>query len=168
MTRALPKSLKGFTVFVDGYGFLGRTVGGSLPKVKIKTEGYRDGGMDGETDLDFGQEKMEASMSFSEYDRGILAAAGKRNLPITLRGSLEDEGDASEAIVANLRGLVTEVDPGEWKAGEPKIELKLNMTPDYYRLTIGGAEIYDIDVIGGVRRIDGVDQIAGRRANLGG
>lgn len=168
MTRRLPKSLKGFAAYVDGYGFLGRLGGGKLPIVKIKTEAYRDGGMDSETDLDFGTEKLESSITFTEYDRAILAAVGKRNLAITLRGSLEDESGNDEAIVANLRGLVTEVDPGEWKMGEPKIEAKLNLTPDYYRLTIGGAEVYEIDVIGGVRRIDGVDQIAARRANLGG
>lgn len=168
MERRLPKSLKGFTAYVDGYGFLGRLAGGALPKVKIKTEEYRDGGMDGAADLDFGQEKMEAGLTFSEYDRGVLKAVGRRDVPITLRGSAEDESGVSEAIVANLRGLVIEADPGEWKAGEPKVEAKLNVTPDFYRLTIGGDEIYDIDVLGCVRRIGGVDQLARRRANLGG
>lgn len=167
MERRLPKSLKGFTAYVDGYGFLGRLAGGALPKVKIKTDEHRDGGMDGATDLDFGLEKMEASLTFSEYDPNILKAVGRRDAPITLRGSAEDENGGGEAIVANLRGLVVEADPGEWKAGEPKVEAKLNMTPDFYRLTIGGEEIYEIDVLGCVRRIGGVDQLAQRRANLG-
>lgn len=167
MERRLPKSLKGFAAYVDGYGFLGRLAGGALPKVKIKTEEHRDGGMDGATDLDFGLEKMEASLTFSEYDRNILKSVGRRDVPITLRGSAEDESGASEAIVASLRGLILEGDPGEWKAGEPKVEAKLNMTPDFYRLTIGDEEIYEIDVLGCVRRIGGVDQLAQRRANLG-
>lgn len=168
MERRLPKSLKGFTVYVDGFGFLGRLAGGALPKIKIKTEEYKDGGMDGATDLDFGLEKMEATLTFAEYDRTIMKAVGRRDIPITLRGSAEDENENSEAIVANLRGLVVEGDPGEWKAGEPKVEAKLTMTPDFYRLTIAGDEIYNIDTLASVRRIGGVDQLAQRRANLGG
>lgn len=168
MERKLPKSLKGFTAYVDGVGMLGRVMEATLPPIKIKTEAYRDGGMDGEEDLDFGLEKMEASITFSELDRRILKSVGTRNLPITLRGSAEDEDGAKEAIVASFRGLVTEGDPGSWKAGEPKVEAKLNVTPSFYQLTIGGEEIYYIDVRASVRRIGGVDQLAQRRANLGG
>lgn len=167
MERKLPDSLKGFTAFVDGFGLLGRLAGGTVPKVKIKTESHRDGGMDGEVDLDFGMDKMEAGLSFSDYDPNLLKAVGRRDVPIVLRGSLEGVDGTSKAVVATMRGLIHEVDPGEWKAGEPKIEAKLNLTPDYYRLTIGGEEIYDIDILGGVRRIGGVDQLAQRRANLG-
>lgn len=61
---------------------------------------------------------------------------------------------------------MTSVDPGEW--GDPKKgEVKLALTPNYYRLRIGGTEIYEIDLLNGIRRIGGVDQLAQRRANLG-
>ncbi len=167
MTRALPKSIKGFTAYVDGRGMIGRTTSGKLPVIKVKTEGFRDGGMDGESDLEFGIEKMEAELGFAELDRNILGIVGTRNVPITLRGSMEPEGGgAPVAVVGEFRGLVTEGDPGEW--GDPKkSEVKLKLTPDYYRLRIGGQDVYEIDVIGGVRRINGVDQLAGRRAALG-
>lgn len=167
MARQTPKSLKGFTAYVDGVGYLGRLSGGKLPVIKVKTEAHRDGGMDGEIDLDFGLEKMEASLTFKELDRNMLKMVGRRDVPIVLRGSSEDEGGTDESVIGTMRGLVTEADAGEWKEGEPKVEAKLNLTPDYYRLTIAGEEIYEIDVIGGVRRIGGVDQLAARRANLG-
>lgn len=167
MARQLPKSLKGFTAYVDGVGYLGRLSGGKLPVIKIKTESYRDGGMDSEDDLDFGTEKMEAGLTFSELDRNMLTMVGRRDVPIVLRGSQEGEDGESEAIIGTMRGLVTEADPGEWKAGEPKTEAKLNMTPNYYRLMIGGDEVYEIDVQAGVRRVGGTDQLADRRANLG-
>lgn len=167
MARQLPKSLKGFTAYVDGVGYLGRLAGGSLPKVTIKTEEHRDGGMDAPTDLDFGIEKMESSLTFSELDRNMLKMVGRRDVPIVLRGSQEGENGESEAVIGTMRGLITEADPGEWKAGEAKTEAKLAMTPDYYRLTIGGEEIYEIDTVAGVRRVGGIDQLADRRANLG-
>ncbi len=42
----LPKILKNFNVFVDGRGYAGRIDEISLPKLAIKTEEYRAGGMD--------------------------------------------------------------------------------------------------------------------------
>lgn len=166
MTRRLPQSIKAYTAFIDGIGMLGITTGGKLPVITMKTEEYRDGGMDGSSDLEFGIEKMEPTLQFAELNRTVLASVGSRNTPITLRGSMEDEYGAKTAVIANYRGLVTEVDPGEW--GEAaKNEVGLALTPDYYRLTIGGVVIYEIDIIGGVRIIDGVDQLAQRRANLG-
>lgn len=167
MARQLPKSLKGFTAFVDGRGYAGRLNSGKLPVVKMKTEGFRDGGMDGEEDLEMGQEKMEAELVFAELDRNILGLVGSRNVPITLRGSIEDEAGAKLAVIAEMRGLVTEVDAGEWKAGEGKGEVKLALTPGYYRLRIDGQDVYEIDVLNSVRRMNGVDQLAKRRQNLG-
>lgn len=167
MARQLPKSLKGFTAYVDGVGYLGRLAGGKLPVVKIKTESYRDGGMDTEDDLDFGTEKLEWGLTFAELDANMLKMVGRRDVPIVLRGSQEGEAGESEAVIGTIRGLVSEADPGEWKAGEPKTEAKLNGTASYYRLMIGDEEVYEIDTLGGIRRIGGVDQLADRRANMG-
>lgn len=168
MPRALPRNIKGYTSFIDGFGLLGITTGGKLPVVKGKLEAYRDGGMDGEDELEFGIEKLEAELTYSELNERVLAAVLSRDTPITLRGSMEGEGANAPkiAVIAQYRGLVTSVDPGEW--GDPKKgEVKLALTPNYYRLRIGGREIYEIDLLNGIRRIDGVDQLAQRRANLG-
>jgi len=164
--RTLPRSIKGYTAFLDGFGLAGITTGGKLPVIKAKVEGYRDGGMDGEDELEFGIEKLESELTFSELNERVLGAVLGRDKPITLRGSMEAEGGGAIAVVGQMRGLVTSVDPGEW--GDPKKgEVKLALTPNYYRLRIGGREIYEIDLLNGIRRIGGVDQLAGRRAALG-
>ena len=166
MARQLPKSLKGFTAFVDGRGYAGRLNSGKLPVVKLKTEGFRDGGMDAEVDLDMGQEKMQFELVFAELDRNTLGLVGSRTIPITLRGSIEDESGTKIPVIGEVRGLVTEADPNEWKPGE-KGEAKIMGTADFYRLRIDGQEVYNIDVINSVRTINGVDQLARRRQNLG-
>lgn len=166
--RALPRSIKGYTAFIDGFGMIGLTTGGKLPPIKAKTEAFRDGGMDGEDELEFGIEKLEAELTFAELNERVLKAALSRDTPITLRGSMEGEGVNAPkvAVIGQFRGLVTSVDPGEW--GDPKKgEVKLALTPNYYRLRIGVTEIYEIDLLNGIRRIGGVDQLAQRRANLG-
>ena len=56
---ALPNSLKNFNVFNDGVSFMGVVEEVKLPKLSRKMESYRAGGMDGEIELDLGQEKLE-------------------------------------------------------------------------------------------------------------
>ncbi|HBO9818405.1 TPA: phage tail protein, partial [Pseudomonas aeruginosa] len=37
----------------------------------------------------------------------------------------------------------------------------------YYKLEVDGREVYEIDPVNGVRAINGVDQLAGMRNDLG-
>lgn len=161
-----PKTVKGWTVFIDGYGQAGIATGGKIPVMKAKTEENRDGGMDTAEDLILGFEKLEWELTLAELSPLALKQVGRANVPITLRGSMEDEDGATLPVVAQLRGPVLEGDPGEWGEAK-KTEAKLKGTANYYRLRIGRDEIYEIDVRGMVRRIGGVDQLAQRRANLG-
>jgi P2 family phage contractile tail tube protein len=162
----LPKSLKSFTAFVDGRGYLGRLNAAKLPALKLKTEEHRDGGMDAAVDLEMGMEKLEFELTFAEVDRDLVGQFGKGNVPVTIRGSQEGPDGTVEAIEVQTRGLIREVDKGDWKAGD-KAEMKLAGTPVYYRLRIAGVDVVEIDVENGIRRINGEDQLAARRAALG-
>ena len=69
-------------------------------------------------------------------------------------------------MVATLRGMLTELDPGEWKPGDPS-EFKYALSVSYYKLEVGGRLMYEIDPLGCVRVINGVDQLASVRRDLG-
>lgn len=166
MNIQLPDSLKGWTAFVDGFGQAGVSAGGKLPVIKFKTDEHKDGGMDAPEDIALGLEKLEWELTLNKLSPIAMKMIGRPDVPITLRGSMEDEAGNKRPVVAQLRTPVHEVDNGEWGEAK-KVELKLKGTATYYRLTIGGDEIYEIDVRGLVRRIGGVDQLAQRRANLG-
>ncbi|MFC5372896.1 phage major tail tube protein [Brevundimonas faecalis] len=166
MNIQLPDSLKGWTAFVDGFGQAGVSAGGKLPVIKFKTDEHKDGGMDAPEDIALGMEKLEWELTLNKLSPIALKTVGRPDVPITLRGSMEDEAGNKKPVVAQLRTPVFEVDKGEWGEAK-KVELKLKGTATYYRLTIGGEEIYEIDTRGLVRRIGGVDQLAQRRANLG-
>ncbi len=174
----MPRSLKGFSAFMDGVGYAGRLMDGQLPKVTLSTEKHRDGGMDGVREMDMGQEPMEITMAFAEYTPALMGAWGLLNgtaKRFTLRGSMESEDGDRVAIISTTEGLFKEVDPGNWSAGGGgggggsggRAQLKLMQAPHYYRLEIGGSEIYEIDVPNVVRRVQGVDQLAARRQALG-
>lgn len=70
------------------------------------------------------------------------------------------------AAAATCRGLVKEIDYGDWKPGE-KAELKAMMAVRRYRLELDGETIHDIDVDNMVRIVDGTDQLAAQRQALG-
>jgi P2 family phage contractile tail tube protein len=119
-------------------------------------------------EIDMGLEKMEASVTFAEYDPDLFALFGLADgssTAMTIRGFIAEGGDSLERLVS-LRGLVKELDSGSWKAGE-KGSLKMTMAVRYYKDTIGGREIAEVDVENMVRRIDGVDQLAEIRSALG-
>lgn len=164
----LPKILKNFNVFVDGRGYAGRIDEITLPKLSIKTEEHRAGGMDIPVAIDMGMEKLEAELTFAEYDPELFRLFGlvdSNGVSLTLRGGLQGTGDA-EAVVINLRGQLKELDLGTWKAAE-KSKLKSTISIYYYKLTIDRREIIEIDPENMIRKINGVDQMSSLRAALG-
>jgi hypothetical protein len=54
----IPQTLFNQNLFIDGITFQGDVPELSLPKVTVKTEGYRAGGMDGEIDMDMARNEV--------------------------------------------------------------------------------------------------------------
>ena len=93
-----------------------------------------------------GMEKLEAEITFSEYDPELFRLFGimdNSTVNFTLRGGLQGTGDA-EPVVINLRGKIKELDSGSWKAGD-KVTLKCMIAIFYYKLTIDRRELIEID-----------------------
>ncbi|WP_264376306.1 MULTISPECIES: phage major tail tube protein [unclassified Wolbachia] len=165
----LPKILKNFNVFVDGRGYAGKIDEITLPKLTIKTEEYRAGGMDIPINIDMGMEKLEAELTFAEYDSELFRLFGlidNNAVSLTLRGGLQVSNSEAESVVVNLRGLFKELDFGSWKPAE-KATLKCTVAANYYKLTIDGRELIEIDAENMIRKIDGVDQMTSMRTALG-
>lgn len=161
--------LRDFNLFVDGRGYLGRCEEVSPPKLALKTEETRAGGMDAPVEVDLGMEKLECSFSLIGIDRDVLAlwgvASGNR-VPLVFRGALRSEDGSENAVVIEVRGLVREIDWGSWKPGD-KAPLKATVACRYYKLTISGDTVHEIDIENGIRVVNGEDQLAERRKALG-
>ncbi|MCG8633090.1 MAG: phage major tail tube protein [Desulfobacterales bacterium] len=164
----LPKKIKNWTAFVDGYGYAGKVEDINPPKLALKMEEYRAGGMDMPVELEMGMEKMEASMTFTEYNEeifGLFGLVDGNAVAVTFRGAREDDS-GTDAVIISMRGGFRELDPGTWKAGD-KATLKAAISCRYYQKKIAGAEIVEIDVENMIRKIKGVDQLAAQRQALG-
>jgi P2 family phage contractile tail tube protein len=164
----MPKILKNFNLFVDGRGYAGRAEEVSPPKLTIKTEELRAGGMDAPAAIDMGMDKLEAGFSLVEYDPELLKQFGLvsgNGVQLTLRGALVDDTTATPMVIG-LRGMFTEIDMGKFKAGD-KATMQCSVACRYYSLEIDGRKLIEIDVDNMTRVIDGVDKLAEIRAALG-
>jgi len=163
----LPRKLTHFDAYVDGRGHAGIVDEVELPKLTLKMEEYRAGGMDAPVEIDLGTEKLEATLTFGEDVVELIKLWGVlgADTGITLRGS-RGEGEDAQAVIVELRGRIKEMDMGSWKPGENG-QSKYAVAARYYRLAIGGEDLIEIDTENLIRRIGGVDQLAVVRNNLG-
>ncbi len=163
----LPKILKNFNLFVDGRGYAGRVDEITLPKLTVKTEDYQGAGMSAPVEIDLGMEKLEMDMTFSEYDVELFKLFGLTNgaeVAFTVRGALEGNGETLPVVI-NARGYFKEIDFDSWKPSE-KASLKCSVACNYYKLTINGVELIEIDPVNMVQNVNGSDQLSEVRQAL--
>ena len=164
----IPRVLKNFSLFVDGRGLAGTIDTLTLPKLTLKREEFRGGGMDAPVELDMGMEKLEGSFVLAEYNPDMIALFGLAGAgtQLTARGAMRRDGEDAVAVVVNMTGQVMEVDPGDWKSGDMSTGT-FAFSLRYLKITIGGRVVVEIDKINMIRRIDGVDQLQSIRTAIG-
>lgn len=160
---------KAVALFVDGRGYAGDVEELEPPKLSIKTEEFRAGGMNIPVDLDMGMEKMTASFTLVSYSADVIALFGIAPgaiVPFVVREALESMDGTVTAVMHVMTGKITEMDPGTSKGGD-KPSLKFTVSLDYYRLQHGIRVLQEIDAVNMVHIIDGFDRLAAQRAALG-
>ncbi|MNV43960.1 Phage tail tube protein FII [compost metagenome] len=65
-----------------------------------------------------------------------------------------------------MRGRFVEIDPGSAKAGEATA-IKYKAALSYYKLSINGETLIEIDAVNMIEMVNGVDRLAEVRAALG-
>lgn len=162
-----PRILKNFNAFVNGRGYQGRVDETELPEIALKMEEVRMGGMDGAIEVDMGMEVMTSKLTIKDPDAPLLKLFGVPNTRLLLRGSFVRDSDNERiAVVVELGGKMKKAAQGTWKAGDPNAA-EYEFTHDFYSMTVGGDEVHYVDVANMIRRIGGVDQLAGIRSDLG-
>jgi len=158
--------MRNVAAFVDGRNYAGQCNQVTLPELNIQTEEMRAGGMDAPIEMDMGMEAMRASLQFMTVPAEALKLLGQRDVPLTLRGALTSYDGTVKGATAELRGRFVGNNPGDWQAGS-QANFTATFAAHYYKLTIEGEEIYEIDIERMVRRINGEDQLADVRDRLG-
>ena len=162
--------LKQMMMFNDGDAFIGETVSVTPPKLVRKLEDYRAGGMSRPVKVDMGGEPLEMEATYGGPMREILRQYGVLNVSGVQQrfvGSfLDDDTGAPTVIEIVTRGRHEEIDMGEMKPGEDG-EFKVKSQLVYFKLSWNGVVEIEIDVLGMIEIVGGVDLMAQHRAALG-
>lgn len=165
----LPRNLKQMMLFVNGV-WVAENVAMTLPKLTRQFEEYRGGGMNRPVMIDMGGEALEAEWTCGGFVREVLRQYGAptvNGVQLRFVASLQnDDTGAITAVEVVMRGRHQEIDRGESKPGEDT-EMKVKTACAYYKESWNGRTEVEIDVLGMVERIGGVDIMAGHRAALG-
>jgi len=163
---ALPRTIRNFNAFIDGFSYFGLASEAKLPQPKITTEAHRGAGMDGPVGIDMGTEAMSAEVTLSEHRPELLKLLGEQRRLVLRPAQVSPDGVDTDTIIATIGGLITATESGDLKPGANAV-LKLVWDVRYYRLEMNGAELVEIDLVAGIRRIGGVDQLAQLRRAMG-
>ncbi|BEL93019.1 phage major tail tube protein [Serratia ureilytica] len=167
---ALPKKLKYLNLFNDGFNYMGVVSSMTLPKLTRKLEKFRGGGMSGAASVDFGldDDALVVEWIMGGIDELVLKQWGRVDaVPLRFTGSFQrdDTGDVS-ALEVVMRGRHKEIDSGDFKQGEDT-ETKVSTDCTYFKLSIDGKELIEIDTVNMIEKVDGVDLLAAHRRAIG-
>jgi P2 family phage contractile tail tube protein len=167
---ALAKKLKAFNLFEDGNNYRGEIAEVTLPKLSRKMEAYRSGGMNGPVDVDQGQESIMLEWTAGGIMKTTLGKYGTLKhdgVQLRFAGAYQAE-DATkpDAVEIVVRGRHKEIDMGGAKPGDDTA-FKVSTTCSYYKLTINGETIIEIDLVNMVEIVNGEDLLASLRSAIG-
>ncbi|KQN46822.1 phage tail protein [Serratia sp. Leaf50] len=169
---ALPKKLKLMNLFNDANSYQGIVSSITLPKLTRKLENYRGAGMNGAAPVDLGldDDALSVEWSMGGIDELVLSQWGSAKIagvPLRFAGSYQrDDTNETVAVEIVMRGRHKEIDFGDAKQGEDT-ETKISTVCTYYKLTMGGKELIEVDTVNLIEKVNGVDVLAEHRKNIG-
>jgi len=167
---ALPRKLKNLNLFNDGQTYIGQIGEVTLPKLTRKMEDWRGGGMNAPIKIDQGMEGIELEAQCGGLMRDVFQQFGlARHDGVMLRfaGAYQrDDTGQVDAVEIVVRGRHEEIEAGKAKAGDDT-EFKFKTVASYYKLSIGGNTLVEIDIPNFVEVVGGVDRLSEQRRAIG-
>ncbi|CAN7192004.1 phage major tail tube protein [Trinickia sp. LjRoot230] len=167
---ALPKKLKAMNLFNDGESYIGQVTEVTLPKLTRKTESYRGAGMNGPIEIDHGQEGMKLEWTCGGLMKSVLTQYGitkHDGVQVRFTGAYQaEDGERPDFVEVVIRGRHTEIDFGNQKPGEDT-SFKVTSAVSYYKLSINGTTLIEIDLLNMIENINGTDLLADLRSAIG-
>ena len=169
---ALPRKLKHLNLFMDGGNWIGVAEDYTPAKMSQKFEAYRGGGMIGAANIHMGLDDsaLDTSFTFGGVEADLVKRLGVAKIDgvaIRFAGSFQRD-DTGEVVPVEIvqRGRFKELDRGTFKSGDNS-QSKISMVNTYYKETINGVELCEIDLLNMIWKVDGVDLMAEHRKAIG-
>lgn len=167
---ALPAKLKHFNLFNDAHSYMGKVSEVTLPTLTMKAEEWRAGGMNGPIDIDLGHELLTLEWKLGGYEAQVFKQFGMQRIDgaiLRFTGAIQhDDTGEVKSVEVVMRGRHKEMDTGSATPGEDT-EMNITSTLSYYKLTIDGEDLQEIDVLNMIHKVAGVDVLEPHRQALG-
>lgn len=151
-------------MYRSGNKLIGFTGEVELPAVTMITDTLEGAGTGGNMDVPvIGlTDNMEVQVPYMAITKDMMSMANPNQAAdLTLRGAIQGTDPATgkiayAPIAISMRGIVKEINPGTVKAGA-KMESNIALTLSYYKITIDGETILEIDKLNGIFVVNGED-----------
>jgi P2 family phage contractile tail tube protein len=166
----MPAKLEAMMLFNDGNSYMGQVAEVNLPKLKRKMEDWRGAGMSQAIKQDMGAEPLSMEWTCGGIMRGVLEQYGvttASGVQLRFAGSYRaDDAEDPIAVEVTVRGRHSEIDMGKQSPGD-KTEFKVVTELAYYKLTMDGTDVIEIDALAMIEKVGGVDRQAKTRKAIG-
>ncbi|KVC61847.1 phage major tail tube protein [Burkholderia ubonensis] len=166
----MPRKLKGFNLFHNGSNFIGQVKEVTLPKLTRKMEDYQGGGMGGPISVDFGQEAISLEWTCGGFMEEVIrqyAITTHDGVQLRFAGGYQrEDSKAVDSVEIVVRGRHKEIDPGSAKPKEDT-DFKVTTVASYYKLSINGQTLIEMDFINMVENVNGGDLLQALRQAIG-
>lgn len=166
----LPRKLKHMNLFNDGTTYVGQIEEVVPPQLTRVMEEWRAGGMNAPIKTDQGMEALSMEWTCGGFmDEPLRQFGITQHDGVMLRfaGSYQrDDSSKTAAVEIVVRGRHETIDMGTAKTGDNS-PFKVTTAVSYYKVTLDGEEIVEIDIINMIEKINGVDRLADHRAAIG-
>lgn len=159
-------------LFIDGNNLYAKVEEIMNPEIKAKVVEHKVLGGVGTVKLPSGYDAMEASFKLNGPldEVAAMSANIKQSHELIFRGSVEgfDGQDitSERPYVCIWRGTFSNSPGGAQKQHE-NIELNYSMNITYYKLSIAGVSLVEVDFVNNILKVNGVDLLAKYKANVG-
>lgn len=172
MSKIEINKLTNANIYMNGTNLLGRAEEVQLPQIKHKMAEHKALGMIGSAEFFAGIDKLECKIKWNALYPNVLKTCANpfKATMIQVRASLETyngEGRIAEVpATAFLIGTFKEFPLGNIKPHE-NAEYETNMSVTYAKLVVDKKEIFEIDVLQNIYKVDSVDMLSDFRNNTG-
>lgn len=160
-------------VYVDGTNFIGRAEEVNLPEVVQKMADHKALGLIGEVEFwSGGIEKMSSKIKWGSFyrDAYVKCVDPTKAPKFMVRGALQSHNAdgliGTVPYVVYFNGTPKKIPTGNFKHLD-NAEFESEITVNYVKVEVDGAEVLEIDVLSGIYKVEGVDILASYKSALG-
>jgi len=160
-------------IYLDGASLLGKAEEIKLPDISAIMQESKGLGMIGKIELPAGFDKMEGEIKWNSLYEDVAKLLGNPFVARQLqcRSSVETYnalGRVQEVkLVTYLTVQFKKAPLGTYKQHE-NAEFQSAFTCTYIKQVLGGTEVVELDYMSNIFKVNGADQLATFRANIGG